>query len=49
MKRTETMINAKSQGTLALRRETLRELSFADLSVVVAGLGGSGGRGQFRA
>jgi hypothetical protein len=47
MKRTETTINAKAQGKLALRRETLRELSFADLSLVVAGLSGSGGRGQF--
>jgi hypothetical protein len=47
MKRTETMITTKSEGKLALRRETLRELSFADLNLVVAGLGGSGGRGQF--
>lgn len=47
MKGTETMISATSQGKLALRRETLRELSFADLSLVVAGLAGSGGRGQF--
>jgi hypothetical protein len=48
MKRTDIMSQTDAQRKLRLGRETLRELSVGDLRLIAGGLGGSGGRGQFK-